>query len=171
MYWIANWLLLNNIKVDMSITNLILLVGTALLLLVCYIIARVKSKRGSMVLTVNRWDMTLLLAGPVIFVLGWCLGSIQILNTIRIILFSLAGLCLLGSIVFSIVANKESVWKVLCSVLAKLFIAILTVVGVVVLLCVLVFILIKRFMGRIEQEGVGFVKYDAVLREYVCYWI
>lgn len=160
------------IKIEiMSVTNLILLGCGALILLVCYIIARVKSKRGSMVLTVNRWDMTLLLAGPVIFVLGWCLGSIQFFNTIRIILFSLAGLCLLGSIIFSIVANKESVWKVLCSVLAKVFIAVLTVIGVVVLLAVLVFILVKLFMGRIDQEGVGFVKYDSVLREYVCYWI
>ena len=155
----------------MSVTNLILIGCGALILLVCYIIARVKSKRGSMVLTVNRWDMTLLLAGPVIFVLGWCLGSIQFFNTIRIILFSLAGLCLLGSLVFSIVANKESVWKVLCSVLAKVFIAVLTVIGVVVLLSVLVFILVKLFMGRIEEEGVGFVKYDAVLRDYVCFWI
>jgi hypothetical protein len=155
----------------MSVTNLILLGCGALILLVCYIIARVKSKRGSMVLTVNRWDMTLLLAGPVIFVLGWCLGSIQFFNTIRIILFSLAGLCLLGSIIFSIVANKESVWKVICSVLAKIFLAVLTVLGVLILLAVLVYILIKLFMGRIDQEGVGFVKYDSVLREYVCYWI
>ncbi|MBR5828373.1 MAG: hypothetical protein IKY49_03965 [Paludibacteraceae bacterium] len=115
--------------------------------------------------------MTLLLAGPVIFVLGWCLGSIQFFNTIRIILFSLAGLCLLGSIIFSIVANKESVWKVICSVLAKIFLAALTVLGVLILLAVLVYILIKLFMGRIDQEGVGFVKYDSVLREYVCYWI
>lgn len=160
------------IKIEiMSVTNLILLGCGALILLVCYIIARIKSKRGSMVLTVNRWDMTLLLAGPVIFVLGWCLGSIQFFNTIRIILFSLAGLCLLGSIIFSIVANKESVWKVICSVLAKIFLAALTVLGVLILLAVLVYILIKLFMGRIDQEGVGFVKYDSVLREYVCYWI
>jgi hypothetical protein len=77
----------------------------------------------------------------------------------------------LGSLVFSIVANKESVWKIICSVLAKIFLAVLTVLGVLILLALLVYILIKLFMGRIDQEGVGFVKYDSVLREYVCYWI
>jgi hypothetical protein len=151
----------------MNIANLVLLGCTVLILMVCYIIALVQSKRGNMVLTMNRWDMSLLLVAPILFVLGWCAGSLLLLKTVQVVLFSFAGICLLGSLIFSIVANKDSVWKVICTVLAKVFLAGLTVCGVLLLLQAFMFILIRMFMGKVAQEDVKVVNYDTFLCQYV----
>ena len=141
----------------MNIANLVLLGCTVLILMVCYIIALVQSKRGNMVLTMNRWDMSLLLVAPILFVLGWCAGSLLLLKTVQVVLFSFAGICLLGSLI----------WKVICTVLAKVFLAGLTVCGVLLLLLAFMFILIRMFMGKVAQEDVKVVNYDKFLCQYV----
>jgi hypothetical protein len=111
--------------------------------------------------------MSLLLVAPILFVLGWCAGSLLLLKTVQVVLFSFAGICLLGSLIFSIVANKDSVWKVICTVLAKVFLAGLTVCGVLLLLLAFMFILIRMFMGKVAQEDVKVVNYDKFLCQYV----
>lgn len=155
----------------MSVTGYILLGCVFALLLTCYIIAILKSKRGEMIFTANGWDMALLLGCPIFFVLGWFKGVVPPFNTFQYIVFSLSAACLLGTILFSIFTNLDSIWKILCSILAKLFTVWLTLVIILITLTLLVCYVIIQFMKNREEEKEEYIllKYDKFLRAYVGY--
>ena len=153
----------------MSTTHAILLGCGFALLLTCYIIALVKSKRGEMVFTANGWDMAMLLACPVFFFLGWFKGVVPPYNTFQYVVFGLSAACFVGTMLFSIFTNMGSIWKILCSIFGKMFIIWLTLFVLLLILTILVaYIIIQLMKGR-EEEMVFLVKYDRFMRAFVGY--
>lgn len=149
--------------------DLIIAGSVLVILLTCYIIALVKTKHGEMVLTTNGWDMALLLACPIFFFAGWCVGLQPPYNTFQYIVFGISAICLLGTIIFSIFANTDSIWKILCSILAKLFIVWLTLFILLLLITILVVYAIVQVMKEHENEEFILLKYDRFLHAYVGY--
>ena len=141
--------------------------------LICYIIALVKSKRGEMVLTTNGWDMALLLTCPILILVGSFMQENPSLDTVRYILWVVAGVLFIGTVIFSIVSNKGSFWKILCSILAKVFVVWLTMFVVMLLIAIFIFYLVA-FLVRDRNEDEGdyiLLKYDKFLKAYVGYRI
>jgi hypothetical protein len=155
-----------------SNTNLIIAGIVFLILLVFYIIAKVKSKKYELILTANGWDMAMLLACPVAIFVAWCWGFDQPLNTAQIVCLVIAGLCLAGTIIMSIVHNSGSFMDIVISILAKLFIVWLTLMAIFLLIVALVVsVMITLMRGHNEGEEYILLKYDHALRAYVGYRI
>lgn len=151
-------------------TNLIIAGAVFLFLLIFYIIAKVKSKKYELVLTANGWDMAMLLACPVAIFVAWCWGFNHPLNTAQIVCLVIAGLCLIGTIIMSIVHNSGSFMDIVISVLAKLFIVWLTFMAIMILIVILIVsILISIMRSHNEEEEYILLKYDHALRAYVGY--
>lgn len=152
--------------------TLYIIIGVVLLItLVCYIIALVKSKKGDMTLTTNGWDMALLLTCPVLVLIGSFMQENPSLEQTRYILWGVAGVCFIGSVIFSIVSNKDSFWKILCSILAKVFIVWLTMFIIMLLIVIFIFYVIAFFVrDRSDDDGdYILLKYDKFLKAYVGY--
>lgn len=149
----------------------ILWVVVMVIALVCYIIALVKSKRGEMVFTANGWDMALLFACPVLLLAGGLMQENPSLDTTRIVLWTLGGLCFAGTAIFSIVYNKGSLWKILCSIMAKVCVIWLTMFILMLLLVILLVSLILFFVRDRNDDDGDYIllKYDHFLRAYVGY--
>ncbi len=156
---------------DTSNTTLIITGIVFLILLVFYIIAKVKSKKYELVLTANGWDMAMLLACPVAIFVAWCWGFDQALNTVQIVCLVIAGLCLMGTIIMSIVHNPGSFIDILISVLAKLFIVWLTFMVILILIVVLIVSILISIMRSHNDDEYILLKYDHALRAYVGYRI
>lgn len=154
---------------DTSNTTLIITGIVFLILLVFYIIAKVKSKRGELILTANGWDMAMLLACPVAIFVAWCWGFDHSLNTVQIVCLVIAGLCLAGTIIMSIVHNSGSFIDILISVLAKLFIVWLTFMVILILIVVLIVSILISIMRSHNDDEYILLKYDHALRAYVGY--
>lgn len=156
-----------------SQTSTLITVGVVfVILLVFYIIAKVRSKRGDMVFTANGWDMTMLLACPVSIFIAWCWGFDQPLNTVQIICLVVAGLCLIGTSIMSIVYNKGVFLDILISIMAKLFVVWLTLI--IILLVIVIFIIsviISFISSHNDDDEYIILKYDHALRAYVGYRI
>ena len=91
-----------------SDTTMLIIMGIAfVILLVFYIIAKVKSKKYELVLTANGCDMAMLLSCPVAIFVAWRWGFDHPLNTVQIVCLVIAGLCLMGTIIMSIVHNSN----------------------------------------------------------------
>lgn len=153
-------------------TLYIVLCSVLLVALVCYIIALVKSKKGEMVFTANGWDMTLLLTCPILILVGSFMQENPSLDTIRYVLWGIAGVCFIGTIIFSIVSNKDSIWKMLCSILAKIFVIWLTMFVILLLIVIFVVYVILFFVRDRNEDGEYILlKYDRFLKAYVGYKI
>lgn len=152
-------------------TTTLIIMGIAfVILLVFYIIAKVKSKKGTLVLTANGWDMTMLLACPVAIFVAWCWGFDHPLNTVQIVCLVIAGLCLVGTVIMSIVHNKGSFMDILISVMAKLFIIWLTLLAIFLLIVALVVsVMISLMRSHDGDDEYILLKYDHALRAYVGY--
>lgn len=157
----------------MNQQTLYIILGSVLLVaLVCYIIALVKSKKCEMVFTANGWDMTLLLTCPILILVGSFMQENPSLDTIRYVLWGIAGVCFIGTIIFSIVSNKDSIWKMLCSILAKIFVIWLTMFVILLLIVIFVVYVILFFVRDRNEDGEYILlKYDRFLKAYVGYKI
>lgn len=158
----------------MDQTTLYIIIAIVLsITLVCYIVALVESKRDEMVLTTNGWDMALLLICPVLILIGSFMQENPSLEQTRYALWGIAGACFIGTIVFSIVSNSGSFWKILCSMLAKVFVVWLTMLIIMLLIAIFIFYVIAFFMrDRGEDDGEYILlKYDKFLKAYVGYKI
>lgn len=139
-------------------------------LLACYIIALIKSKRDEMIFTANGWDMGLLLTCPILILVGGCAMENPSLDTFRYVVWVFAGASLLGTITFSIVTNRGSFWKKVISILAKIFAILLTMFVIMFLIAIFIFYIITLFAhDRSEDEEFILLKYDKFLKEYVGY--
>lgn len=155
----------SNSNRSMLIVLLIILV----LLLICYIIARVKLKQGALVITANMLDKILIILSPILFFIAWCIGFDHKLSSLQIILLCLSGIMLMVSIVFSILANMGSLWNIILSVMAKLFIFVFTNILLILLIVVLVFSIMRTLMSHDDHEGTYIVKYNHFLDQWVGY--
>lgn len=157
----------------MDQTTLYIIIGVVLAItLICYIIALVKSKRGEMVLTTNGWDMALLLTCPVLVLIGSFMQENPSLDQTRYILWGIAGVCFIGTMIFSFVSNSGSFGKILCSILAKVFVIWLTMFIIMLLIAILIFYIMLFFMRDRSEDGEYILlKYDRFLKAYVGYRI
>lgn len=155
----------SNSNRSMLIVLLIILV----LLLICYIIARVKLKQGALVISANMLDKILIILSPILFFIAWCIGFDHKLSSLQIILLCLSGIMLMVSIVFSILANMGSLWNIILSVMAKLFIFVFTNILLILLIVVLIFSIMRTLMSHDDHEGTYIVKYDHFLDQWVGY--
>ena len=153
-------------------TTLIIAGVAFLVLLIFYIIAKVKLNRGDLVLTANGWDMAMLLACPVAIFIAWCWGFDHPLNTAQTICIVIASLCFVGTAIMSIVHNEGDFMNILISVLAKLFIVWLTLMIILLLIAVFLFSVIISCIGE-HNDGDEYIllKYDRALHAYVGYKI
>ena len=149
--------------------SLIISITGLIILLAAYITARVKSKQGELVITANTFDKILILLSPVLFFIAWCIGFDHKLSEAQIVLLSLSGLMLQGSIVFSIIANKGNWLNITLSILAKLFIFVLTNFLLLLLLTLLIIYILFTISGHGSREETYIVKYDHFLDQWVGY--
>lgn len=140
------------------------------ILLVFYIIAKVKSKKDELVLTANGWDMAMLLTCPLAIFVAWFWGYDHPLNTAQTVCMVIAGACLAGTCIMSIVSNPGDIGHVLTSILAKLFIVWLTLLAMFLLLLILVGSVVWSMLANHEDsDEYILLKYDRALRAYVGY--
>ena len=149
----------------------LIITGIALaILLVFYIIAKVKSKKGALILTANGWDMTMLLTCPVAICVASCWDFNHPLNTAQIVCLVIAGLCLVGTFIMSVVHNQGKFMNVLISILAKLFIVWLTIFVIFLLIAIFIItVIISMAKGHDNDDEYILLKYDHALRAYVGY--
>lgn len=148
---------------------LILWIIILVVLLICYIIARVKSKRGDLVITANIFDKILIIVSPILFFIAWCIGFDHELTPLQIILLVLSGLMLIGSILFSIFANLGNIFHIIISILAKIFLFIFTNFLLLLLVVIVVFSFMRTVTSHGGREGTYVVKYDHFLDQWVGY--
>ena len=141
------------------------------ILLICYIVARVKSKKGDLVITANIFDKILIIVSPILFFVAWCIGFDHELTPLQIILLVLSGLMLIGSILFSIFANLGNVFHIIISILAKIFIFIFTNFLLLLLVVILVFSFMRAVTSHIDNESTYVVRYNHFLDQWVGYRI
>ena len=139
------------------------------ILLASYITAKVKSKKGELVITANVFDKILILLSPILFFIVWFIGFDHELSEFQIVLLSLSGLMLSCSIVFSIIANKGNVFNMVISILAKLFIFVFTNFLLLLLLTILVIYIFLTIASHSSSGETYIVKYDHFLDQWVGY--
>lgn len=160
-----------NHNINSGKAGLILWVVVLVILLICYIIARVRSKRGDLVITANIFDKILIIVSPILFFIAWCIGFDHELTPLQIILLVLSGLMLIGSILFSIFANLGNIFHIIISILAKIFIFIFTNFLLLLLVVIVVFSFMRAVTSHGDREGTYVVKYDHFLDQWVGYRI
>lgn len=115
--------------------------------------------------------MALLLICPVLLLVGWMMQENPSLDTARYVLWSIAGACFLGTAIFSIVYNSGSIWKILCSILAKVFVVWLTMFLLMLMIAVAIVYAILSAANKDKEDEVIVLKYDRFLKAYVGYKI
>ena len=155
----------NDVNREMKIVVLTILS----LLLICYIVARVKLKHGTLVITANVVDKVLIILSPILFFIVWCIGFDHDMSTLQILLLCLSGILLVVSIIFSIIANLGSLWNIILSVMAKLFIFVFTNILLLLVIVILVFSIMRTIMSHDDHESTYVVKYDHFLDQWVGY--
>jgi len=144
-------------------------ISAFVVLLVSYVVAKVKSKDGELIITANAIDKILILTAPVLCFIAWCPGIDHELSAFQITLFSLSALMLQGSVIFSIAANKGNALNISLSVMAKLFIFVLTFLLLLLLIAILVITFMFSAMSHSRYEGTYVMKYDHFLDQWVGY--
>jgi hypothetical protein len=160
-----------NHNINSGKAGLILWVVVLVILLICYIIARVRSKRGDLVITANIFDKILIILSPILFFVAWCIGFDHELTPLQIILLILSGLMLIGSILFSIFANLGNIFHIIISILAKIFIFIFTNFLLLLLVVIVLFSFMRAVTSHNDTEGTYVMKYDHFLDQWVGYRI
>lgn len=154
-------------------TKLYIAIGVFVVLLVSYIVAKVRSKSEIFKLTANKYDKWLILLSPVLFFVVWCIdgGFESKLSNAQIILLSLSALALLASLYFSISSNT-GFFNITLSILAKVFIFVGTLL-LLLLLIVLFFITLFRIITdhSDRETGTFVMEYDEYLNRWVGYRI
>ena len=116
----------------------LLIVGIVVALLAslaCYIVCRVKLKRGEFFLVANGWDVAMLLVSAACCLI-LCLSPKNTMNLPKneILVFAcVGGAAFLGSVAMSVVHNWGSFGKIVLSVLAKVFVVLLSMLSIPVI--------------------------------------
>ena len=131
-------------------------ISVLVVLLVSYVVAKVKSKDGELVITANTIDKILILTAPVLCFIAWCPGIDHELSAFQ---------------VFSITANKGNILNISLSIMAKLFIFILTFFLLLLFVAILVISFMLSAMSHSRYEETYVVKYDHFLDQWVGYRI
>jgi len=149
--------------------KLYIVIAVAIALLVFYFIAKSRSKKGELVLTANGWDMAMLLAVPIALFIAWCWGFDHPLNTPQTVFVVVAGLCFAGTCIMSFVHNQESFGNIVISILAKLFIVLLTFWTIAIVVTLLILYLILSMIAHSPHDEYIVLKYNRYLDAFVGY--
>jgi len=137
-------------------TYFIILSIVLLISLVFYIVARIRLSKEKLVLTAGRLDVTFLMISPLFAIIGILIRKTLDLDTLAWIFWIIAIVCVALSIMYSITENKDSVWDMIWSAGAKVFILITTVfiiiLSMVIFLGYMVFYLVKEH-GKTDEEA------------------
>ena len=163
-----------NVAEDFYANNQEIVIASGIFLLaclICYIIARVKSNRGQLVLTANKGDKALLIITAVcLFVTAFFWGNAPATFPFPLILYITAGVCFCWTIYFSIRYNLGNVIHILISCFAKIFIIWLFVILLFLLLVILIISIVIFFMNKNDREGEYILlKYDSRLDAFIGY--
>jgi len=112
------------IKEDASKTSslMYIIIGALALCFVCYIIAMIKARNGTMTVIANWYDFTLLVF-PFISLIAIFIGFLVGAQPAFFIVVSIIGsLCLIGSLVYSVVSNSGNIFNIIISIFAKIFV-------------------------------------------------
>lgn len=149
----------SNISIYLSATLFVVM-------LICYIVAKNKSKNGDLIVTVNTFDKVCLILSPILFFVAWCIGF---KNTLSIVLLCISGMALLYSLFLSITNNKTIMYIIL-SIVAKLFVFVLINLLLILLLIIILFSIFHAFSQASERrEEKWYVEYDEFLDKIICY--
>lgn len=116
-------------------TFLYIIATIGLITLGCYITALVKTRNGEMTTIVNWYDFALLCASFTIPTIGLFLGYEEGkgFDNMTKGYIGLGGLCLLGSAIWSVVANRDNYFHAFLSVMAKIFIVLVMIIVILVI--------------------------------------
>ena len=120
-------------------------VGILAFSLICYIIALIKTHKGEMTTIVNWYDFALLAGSFSIPVIAFIMDKED--KNIMIGGIIIGGLCLLGSLVWSVVANKDNYFHAFLSVFAKIFI-----VSAMILIAILLIANVRNTHKRVRYS-------------------
>ena len=147
-----------------------IVLGVLLLVsLPCYIVSRIRANSDKMVLTAGRMDITLLMICPVLVVLGWLIGQTGQLTTLEYIIWGIAFICFALSFMYSIMENKGSVWNMIWSVGAKIFILLSTLIIIVIsIVAILVYLIVHllKELGKSDETVADEEKKRFTLPQY-----
>lgn len=131
-------------------TFLYIIATIGLITLGCYITALVKTRNGEMTTIVNWYDFALLCASFTIPVIGLFLGKGENkgFDNIAIGYIIVGGLCLLGSAVWSVIANRDNYFHAFLSIMAKVFIVLVMIIVILVILFNMMRITTKTVNGK-----------------------
>lgn len=139
---------------------------------ICYIVSRVRVKRGLMVITANAFDQVLILLSPIAFFVAWCIGFNKELTPFQIVLLVISGVALLGALAFAVNSNRGRIGNILLAVSSKLFIFIFTIIVLLLILSIIIISILLFFTRNREGEDATFiVKYDHLLDRWTGYRI
>ena len=120
-------------------------IGVLVFALICYIIALIKTHKGEMTTIVNWYDFALLAGSFSIPVIAFIIDrEDEKIMTGSIII---GGLCLLGSLVWSVIANKDNYFHAFLSVFAKIFI-----VSAMILIAILLISNVRNTHKRVRYS-------------------
>jgi hypothetical protein len=128
--------------------------GTLVFCLICYIIAMVRTRKGKMITIVNWYDFTLLFSPFILWLIaiGWYSNKNADSGVLPIVLFIVGGLCFTGSMVWSIIANKGSVFNMIVSIFAKLFVV------MIIWVIILYFFRGKKTKKTVQYNGHSYTR-------------
>lgn len=144
----------NDKKADSS--TFYAIVGIIVILLICYIIALIKTRKREMTTIVNWYDFALLAGSLFIPIITFIIGGKD--ENIMIGGIIIGGLCLLGSLVWSVIANKDNYFHAFLSAFAKIFIvSIMILIAIFLIATYIKFGSMRsdRSKREIEQEEAG----------------
>lgn len=146
-YISTKYIKLTEIKNSKQINLLIFysVIGFLILILICYIVALIKTHKGEMTTIVNWYDFALLAGSFSIPVIALILDKED--KNIMIGGIIIGGICLLGSLVWSVIANKDNYFHAFLSVFAKIFI-----VSAMILIVILLIANVRKTHKRVTYS-------------------
>lgn len=136
----------NNIKTKLTF-YVYAFVGFLVLTLVCYIIALIKTHKGQMTTIVNWYDFALLVGSFSFPIIAFFINEDKENNNVIIGGIVIGGLCFLGSLVWSVIANKDNYFHAFVSVFAKIFI-----VSAMIIIIILLMANVRKTQKRVRYS-------------------
>ncbi len=103
------------------------LIGLLIISFICYVIAMVKARKGTMVVIANWYDFALLVSPLVLFIIAGIFAMFD-KNTAALVFFIIGLLSFCGSMVYSIIANKGNFFNMIISIFAKVFVLLISII-------------------------------------------
>ncbi len=121
------FLVVNAVTSTNNILSGVLIVTLYWFFLIFYIAALYMADEGRIVFTANAGDETFMLLASILLCITSFIGWDTPLHPANYVLFVFAGICLIGSLIISVVYNSGDILGMIVSVMAKIFVTYFTV--------------------------------------------